>query len=838
MGTLTISSFTTTSAAVNLTTLTLNSKAIEDWVVRTALATHTQKSGASLLSILTSGGDNLSQEFDGGATAGTTFSWSDGDSPSSGSESDGARLDVFNSGESNYREFTCTVGTGERTMRVWLGRYCADAGADRFRISASISDASSSDQEAFIAGVTSDTDGYWDITVAANSAGQTLTVRITNQTTASNVFRTHNVRAYAVSEETASGSSTNLTLADMLVGSTFDAANVTSQLALAINDAFIATLFDQCNAIPTPLFPNVTARGSARTASTNTTSHPITLPTHVAGDLLVVHLAIDGNPTVTAPGDWEKLGQASNTTVVTGAIFWKKATSASETLTLTSSVSEQSSHTVLVITPQAGYTLGIQGASANGSSTNSNPPNLAPAPGTKDYLWIVTRAGDSTVLATVAPTSFSQLQSLAAAGTGGASTNTAERQLNASSLDPATFTSASEQWVSWTIAVWSVQTVSLSVADMLTGTVFDVPTLTLSNMLAIQDSTSAVFFDNVTMSSNTSIAPQDMAIATLADSLGISVQAFLQLQEIAISTTADNLTITAENGTAIVISKINSQTTFDSATITTDSALVIADSLIATELAPIVFTLDYTLAIQDALSSLSLDSLNVSQDVFLAIQNALSSTTMQNVTFTADGDLVIQDMRSISQFENIGLGLDTYLAIQDVLSSLSVDAVTLSTQSHIAIAEISVQTLLEAVSLSDEGSLVIDDQLISTSIDEVGMSVETELVTEGILINHYIDNIALSTNVSLLTQDMTHQMLLDTVGLTLDTSLLTNDLLSSVTEDNVLLVYIVNGEDLTQTVVLVAKNSRMISKTIERSITNEPRSIISKQVTRGIENVY
>lgn len=198
-------------------------------------------------------------------------------------------------------------------------------------------------------------------------------------------------------------------------------------------------------------FPVVTWRATGRTTASNTTSHAITLPTGiVAGELLLVVFSTDGNPTVTAPADWQKLGQASNGTTVTGAVFYKTA-AGSDTLTITTSASEQSSHVSFRFAP-GNYVLG---ANANGSSTNSNPPTLALT--ATDVLWIATRSGDSTVVATVAPTNYANLQTIAAAGTGGASTNTAERSLNAASEDPGTFTSATEQWVSWTIAVSFVQ---------------------------------------------------------------------------------------------------------------------------------------------------------------------------------------------------------------------------------------------------------------------------------------------------------------------------------------------------------------------------------------------
>jgi hypothetical protein len=201
-------------------------------------------------------------------------------------------------------------------------------------------------------------------------------------------------------------------------------------------------------------FPTIAARSSARTTASDTTSHAITLPSGIAaGDRLLVVFSVDGNPTVSvntgvSGSNWQKLGQDSNTTVVTGAIFWKIA-EGGDALTLTTSVAEQSSHMALRLTNAAAIT----GSSANGSSTNSNPPSHTPSGGSNDYLWLATRSGDSTTVATVAPANFSNLQTLAGVGTSSASTNTAERLFTGSVLDPGTFTSATEQWVSWTIAV-------------------------------------------------------------------------------------------------------------------------------------------------------------------------------------------------------------------------------------------------------------------------------------------------------------------------------------------------------------------------------------------------
>lgn len=201
-------------------------------------------------------------------------------------------------------------------------------------------------------------------------------------------------------------------------------------------------------------FPLVQARASGRTSG-NVTSHPITLPAGiVATELLIVLFSVDGTPTTSVQSgvDWTILGQISDGfSNVAAAVCYKTATG-SDSLTLGTSASEQSSHISLRISDGGTPTASSSSGGFSGSS-NSNPPSHTPPGGAKDYLWIATRSGDSTTVATAAPANYSNLQTLAAATTQGASSNTAERSLNAAVEDPGTFTSASQKWVCWTIAV-------------------------------------------------------------------------------------------------------------------------------------------------------------------------------------------------------------------------------------------------------------------------------------------------------------------------------------------------------------------------------------------------
>jgi hypothetical protein len=197
--------------------------------------------------------------------------------------------------------------------------------------------------------------------------------------------------------------------------------------------------------------------GSALTADSgvNKTAHVITMPSGIQpGEFLLCAFTADTNPTVsTTSTGWTVLAQALNGTIVRGAILYKQqaAGTSADDLTVDISISERATAITLRISA-VGSSLAPVQANANGSSTNSNPPNLDTGT-SRDYLWIVTRHGDSTVVATAAPTNFTNLLTQAGNGTSSASTNTAERQFAAQALDPGTFTSGNEQWVSFTVAI-------------------------------------------------------------------------------------------------------------------------------------------------------------------------------------------------------------------------------------------------------------------------------------------------------------------------------------------------------------------------------------------------
>lgn len=196
---------------------------------------------------------------------------------------------------------------------------------------------------------------------------------------------------------------------------------------------------------------SVRARNKGASSTSNASSFNIDKPgSIIVGDLLLVVFSVDGNPTASMTG-WNKLGQTSQSTNVTGAIFWKIATQSDIDNGWTVDIgagSEQASWITFSIEDG----ISVLGVGSSATGTNSNPVTLNNLI-SKNYLLIATRHGDNTVVATGAPGSYANLQTQAASGTGGASTNTAERTATVTSENPGAFTSASEESAFYTLAI-------------------------------------------------------------------------------------------------------------------------------------------------------------------------------------------------------------------------------------------------------------------------------------------------------------------------------------------------------------------------------------------------
>ena len=202
-------------------------------------------------------------------------------------------------------------------------------------------------------------------------------------------------------------------------------------------------------------FPIIVNTNTTHIGSDNT-SHSINLSTSSVGDLIIVFFTCDGKSITTsidtgASGvNWTKLNETSGATNTSSAFY--KIAESSNVLTLSTSSLQQSTAISYSISNHGNTVPVIQ--SAFGDSININPPAITPLYTTRDYLFIVYGATDGSVVASSAPTNFIGLITVTGSSDG-SSSSSAYRNLtrDASLYDPGPFTSATEQWVAFTICV-------------------------------------------------------------------------------------------------------------------------------------------------------------------------------------------------------------------------------------------------------------------------------------------------------------------------------------------------------------------------------------------------
>ena len=205
--------------------------------------------------------------------------------------------------------------------------------------------------------------------------------------------------------------------------------------------------------------------------STNTVTHPINLPASVvSGDLLIVLIEVDGNPTISGwPANWNQMfiDSCSATDKFEGR--YKIAIGGETSFNLTTSANEQSAHQSFKITgytgnPEAVAFKNTTNCPSAGSNTTPDPANLDPSTwGLAKTLWIAAVGRGSGLVATNPypggyPASYTDPMTTqtSTAGVGG-TVDTARRNLEVSSENPGNFTVSSGQyWVAATIAIQGI----------------------------------------------------------------------------------------------------------------------------------------------------------------------------------------------------------------------------------------------------------------------------------------------------------------------------------------------------------------------------------------------
>ena len=213
-------------------------------------------------------------------------------------------------------------------------------------------------------------------------------------------------------------------------------------------------------------FPTIETTNSGSTAAS--TSHVINMPSGISvGDLLLCFFSTDGDNTITNWGGFTNLGQQSNGTAAFFAIGYKIAVG-SDTLTITTSVSEPGAHVTYRISGHGSASQIPELSTVAQSASNlPDPTSLTPTGGAKDYLWIHACGWDRNRTVSAWNANFTLNQLYASGGASSSSSvGISGRNENVVSKDPTYITlSASDQWIAWTVAVHPAAGFSEAVAS-------------------------------------------------------------------------------------------------------------------------------------------------------------------------------------------------------------------------------------------------------------------------------------------------------------------------------------------------------------------------------------
>lgn len=200
-------------------------------------------------------------------------------------------------------------------------------------------------------------------------------------------------------------------------------------------------------------FPTIGAP-TTQSFTAYTTSHVVTLPPTTAGRLLLIVWANEEEQTPITPAGWTRLFR--NQDDMTLCVYAKIADGSEGGTTIDFVTRSRGIDATVHIyyASDADYELGgvcvVVSSRASGSSTTPNPPSLTTGWGAVDVTWIAVALAEISTFS-AAPASYTDFTT---SGSSKARLASAQRDLNAASQDPGTFTaSGSNRWYTITIGV-------------------------------------------------------------------------------------------------------------------------------------------------------------------------------------------------------------------------------------------------------------------------------------------------------------------------------------------------------------------------------------------------
>lgn len=515
--------------------------------------------------------------------------------------------------------------------------------------------------------------------------------------------------------------------------------------------------------------------------STDSGSHSISMPASIAiGDLILVAFTTDANPTITidtgvSGSNWSTLGGDNSGTVVRGAIFYKIA-DGSDALTLNTSTNEQTTHVSLRISGASGV---VEGTSVNSIATaDSDPAGHVATYGAKDSLWVCTRHGDSTVVATAAPAGFSNLQTVAATNSTGASTNTAEKTYHTEAVDPEPFTSTSEQWVCWTVVVAPQDnTVELTINNASHAQTATSSSITQTHEVDPSDATHAQTASSVALVQTHPLEPVDTEHAQTATQVTLAQVHILDIVDVdhaqtatfvAVSQTQALEPIDSEHAQAaiqIALSQVQALEPSDASHAQTSSEVAItqtqslepSDAAHEQTASQVSLVQTHALSVDDSSHTQTASSPAIVQTHILSIDNADHAQTASSVTISTTLTLDPDHASHAQTADSVTLTQAHALSLANASHAQTASEVELS-QAHALSPDDSEQAqTASSVTMSQAQALEPDDSTHAQTASAVSVSQVHYLEPDDALHAQTASEVTIGNELTLEPDDATHE---------------------------------------------------------------------------------
>lgn len=228
--------------------------------------------------------------------------------------------------------------------------------------------------------------------------------------------------------------------------------------------------------------------------------------------------------------------------------------------------------------------------------------------------------------------------------------------------------------------------------------------------------------------------------------------------------------------------------------------------------------------------------------VTLTVNDVASSAPLDTTTLTQKYTLSTSDVGSTATLDTVSLVQKYTLVAQDAASSALLDGIALTQKHLLSINELSSGDVLDAVSLTQKNTLVVSDSSSGASIDTVALTQKSTLSVADVGSAALLDGVTVTVSYELGINDLTSTSLLDSIALSQSYTLELDNIGSDSALEAVSLAsgYVLTANDVSSaatidSVALVQKHTLAVADVASQTTLEE--TSLSQRVTLSVNDL-